>query len=63
MSKVKTIQIPASTTNLGSGFDALGLALKLYLRVEVEDSAGEARKSSWKGKVPAICRLIRKTLS
>ena len=40
MNNVKTIQIPASTTNLGSGFDALGLALKLYLRVEVEESGG-----------------------
>jgi homoserine kinase len=29
------IQVPASTTNLGSGFDALGLALRLYLRVEI----------------------------
>ncbi len=33
----KSIQVPASTTNLGAGFDALGLALKLYLRVEVEE--------------------------
>lgn len=38
MSAVRTIQIPASTTNLGSGFDALGLALKLFLRVEIEES-------------------------
>ena len=37
MKAVKTIQIPASTTNLGSGFDALGLALKLFLRVEIEE--------------------------
>jgi len=37
MKSVKTIQIPASTTNLGSGFDALGLALKLFLRVEIEE--------------------------
>jgi len=28
------IQIPASTSNLGSGFDTLGLAVKLYTRVE-----------------------------
>ena len=32
----KTIQVPASTTNLGAGFDALGLALKLYLKVEIQ---------------------------
>jgi homoserine kinase len=35
----KTIQIPASTTNLGAGFDTLGLALKLFLRVEIQESA------------------------
>ena len=36
----KTIQVPSSTTNLGAGFDALGLALQLYLRVEIEESPG-----------------------
>ncbi|MFN8006610.1 MAG: homoserine kinase [Terriglobia bacterium] len=34
----KTIRVPASTTNLGAGFDALGLALQLYLSVGVESS-------------------------
>jgi homoserine kinase len=29
------IQVPASTSNLGSGFDCFGLALKLYLTVRV----------------------------
>ena len=42
-----TVQVPASTSNLGPGFDALGLALALYLRVDVlaitEDGAGEVR--------------------
>ena len=33
-----TIQVPASTTNLGAGFDTLGLALQLYLKVEIEES-------------------------
>jgi homoserine kinase len=31
-----TIQIPASTTNLGPGFDCLGAALQLYNRVYIE---------------------------
>jgi homoserine kinase len=31
------IIIPASTSNLGASFDACGLALSLYLRVEVEE--------------------------
>src|SRR2546422_5421866 len=39
MTTTKTIQIPASTTNLGAGFDTLGLALKLFLRVEIQESA------------------------
>ena len=30
-----TLRVPASTSNLGSGFDTLGLALKLYNRVQV----------------------------
>ena len=34
------IIIPASTSNLGASFDTCGLALSLYLRVEVEPSAG-----------------------
>ena len=29
--------VPASTTNLGPGFDALGLALKLYSTIELEE--------------------------
>ncbi|MBI2131890.1 MAG: homoserine kinase [Candidatus Tectomicrobia bacterium] len=31
------VQVPASTTNLGPGFDALGVALRLYNRVELDD--------------------------
>ncbi|MBI1923029.1 homoserine kinase, partial [Candidatus Poribacteria bacterium] len=31
-----TTRIPASTTNLGPGFDVLGLALQLYSTVELE---------------------------
>jgi homoserine kinase len=32
------IKVPASTANLGPGFDSLGLALDLYLTLEVEKS-------------------------
>ena len=31
------VQIPSSTTNLGPGFDALGVALNLYNRVELDE--------------------------
>ncbi|WP_053218771.1 homoserine kinase [Virgibacillus senegalensis] len=34
------IKIPSSTSNLGAGFDSIGLALNLYLELEVE-KAGE----------------------
>jgi homoserine kinase len=34
------IIVPASTSNLGASFDACGLALSLYLRVEVENRGG-----------------------
>ena len=37
MKKVK-VTVPASTTNLGSGFDCLGLALTLYNTIEMEFS-------------------------
>ena len=36
MSKRTTFRIPASTANLGAGFDALGLGLARYLRVAIE---------------------------
>lgn len=33
--EVLVIEVPASTANLGPGFDSIGLALNLYLRLEV----------------------------
>ena len=30
------VRVPASTANLGPGFDALGMALGLYNEIEVE---------------------------
>lgn len=32
------VQIPATSANLGAGFDALGLALTFYNYVEMEES-------------------------
>lgn len=56
-----TIVVPASTSNLGPGFDALGLALGLYLKAEVtavtEDGAGHLR-CSFTGPVPPGENLI-----
>lgn len=39
MAKTEII-VPASTSNLGASFDTCGLALSLYLRVEVEATGG-----------------------
>lgn len=36
MTKVK-VRIPATTANMGPGFDTLGMALKLYNEIEVEE--------------------------
>lgn len=36
-----TVRVPASTSNLGSGFDTLGLALKLHNTVRVRRIAGK----------------------
>ncbi len=37
---VMRTKVPASTSNLGSGFDVVGLALKSYLEVEAESGGG-----------------------
>ncbi|HEX4086490.1 MAG TPA: homoserine kinase [Chthoniobacteraceae bacterium] len=44
MQDVATIRIPATTANLGPGFDCLGIALHLYNRVTVERSRDSARE-------------------
>jgi homoserine kinase len=36
-----TVLTPATSANLGPGFDSLGLALQLYNRFEVEESSGD----------------------
>ncbi|HZS43572.1 MAG TPA: homoserine kinase [Blastocatellia bacterium] len=43
------IRVPASTSNLGSGFDVLGLALKLYLRVTAESAEKTTIETSGEG--------------
>lgn len=35
------VRIPATTANMGPGFDTLGMALKLYNEIEVEEKCGE----------------------
>lgn len=42
MAKVK-VRIPATTANMGPGFDTLGMALKLYNEIEVEEINGKTQ--------------------
>lgn len=35
------VRVPASTSNLGAGFDCLGLALELWLEVRIVEGAGD----------------------
>ena len=37
-----TVLTPATSANLGPGFDSLGLALQLYNRFEVEEAGGDS---------------------
>lgn len=61
------IIIPASTSNLGASFDAVGLALALYLRVTVEGPAdefvinptGEGADGVERGEANLIARVAR----
>ncbi|MCK2244947.1 MULTISPECIES: homoserine kinase [unclassified Crossiella] len=66
------VTVPASTANLGSGFDSLGLALGLYDEVEVRVApAGEIRvrvEGQGAGRVPTderhlVVRAVRSALS
>jgi len=42
------IQVPASTSNLGSGFDTLGLAVRLYNQLHVRRCSGKEIVPAWK---------------
>lgn len=44
------IEVPASTANLGPGFDCLGLALGLYLRLTVVEEAGQGLEIRARGE-------------
>ena len=61
------IVIPGSTSNLGASFDACGVALSLYLRVEVEDRSsgievvpsGEGAEQLPRNGSNLIARVVR----
>ena len=43
-----TVRVPASTSNLGPGFDCLGVALRIYNHVTISRGRG--------GRLPAMAR-------
>ena len=45
-----TVLTPATSANLGPGFDSLGLALQLYNRFEVEERKGDPQQPVMKLK-------------
>lgn len=45
-----TVRVPATTANLGPGFDALGLALDLHLAVRTSDRAPGAPRATVRGE-------------
>jgi homoserine kinase len=44
--------VPASTSNLGSGFDTISAALGLYLKMSVTRRSGESIR--WRGEIPEV---------
>lgn len=44
------IRVPASSANIGSGFDSFGLALSLYNRYEIQKTGDSKREILWSGE-------------
>jgi homoserine kinase len=58
------LRIPGSTSNLGPGFDALGLALQVYLDLEVASATddGTGLRFAFEGGAPAGENAIEKAI-
>src|SRR6266498_3038121 len=50
LKRAARIRVPASTSNLGSAFDAIGLALRLYLTLEVGELDGGTSSLEFRGQ-------------
>ncbi len=57
-----SIQVPASSTNLGAGYDALGLSLGLYLKVQVQESASGSPEIHMQGEGAGELLSVRENL-
>ena len=62
---VKQVQVcaPATSANLGAGFDCLGLALELYMDLAVEEGEGEGLEIAATGEGARACLWTSATLS
>ena len=62
MATAYSIQVPASSTNLGAGYDALGLALGLYLEVRVQESGSGSPEIHMEGEGARELLSVRENL-
>lgn len=62
MSSTYSIQVPASSANLGAGFDSLGLAVGLYLKVQVQESCRGSSEINMEGEGAGELVNIRENL-
>ena len=53
MQRRRRVRVPASTANLGPGYDAFGAALSIHLSIEVEETGGDLRVETDIPGVPA----------
>src|SRR5215218_2578788 len=54
-----TVRVPASTSNLGPGFDCLGVALRIYNDVTVSRGRGEAVGKMARSAAAAFFKLAK----
>lgn len=67
MTRAVRVRVPATSANLGPGFDALGLALSLYDDVEVAlaesglsiEVSGEGEETASRGEAHLVARMFR----
>lgn len=54
------LRLPATSANLGPGFDTLALALKVYLEIEAKPAAKTEIRAT--GRSPSVCGTLRNNL-
>jgi homoserine kinase len=54
------LKLPATSANLGPGFDALGLAMSFYLTIDAEESTAFSIEAS--GRNPDLCGALDRNL-